>query len=233
MKCGVHHEDRADLVGHRPERREVDQPRDGRAATDDHPRAVLEGQVADLVVVDVLGGRRDAVVDGVEPLAGEGDLGAVGEVAAVRQAHGQHRLARLDERAVGGQVRAGPGVRLQVGVLRAEQLLGPLDADRLGLVDLAAAAVVAASGVALGVLVRQGRAECGEHGGRGEVLAGDQLQTTPQPVQLGEQHSRDLRVLLLELGKVGTPEGHLGHGLLPDGSAARPSLRRGAARTAV
>ena len=96
---------------------------------------------------------RDAVVHGVEPLAGERDLRAVGEVAAVRQAHREDGVARLDERAVDREVGAGAAVRLQVGVVGAEQRLGPLDADGLGLVDLRAAAVVAASRVALGVLV--------------------------------------------------------------------------------
>jgi hypothetical protein len=56
----VDHEDRADLVGHLAERREVDEPRDRRAARDDHLGPVLAREVAHLVVVDVLGalGRR-------------------------------------------------------------------------------------------------------------------------------------------------------------------------------
>jgi hypothetical protein len=114
---GVDHEDRADLVGHLAEGGEVDGARDGGAAGDDHLRLVLARQVAHLVVVDVLGVLGHAVVHGVEPLAREADLGAVGEVAAVRQRHREHRVARLQERAVDGDVRAGAGVRLQVRVL--------------------------------------------------------------------------------------------------------------------
>ena len=124
-----------------------------RAAADDHLRPVLAGEVAHLVVVDELGVLAHAVVDGVEPLAGEVDLRAVGQVAAVRQAHRQHGVAGLDEGAVRGEVGARPAVRLQVGVLGAEQLLGALDAELLGPVDDLAAAVVAPAGVALGVLV--------------------------------------------------------------------------------
>ena len=128
---------------------------------------------------------RDAVGHGVEPLAGEVDLRAVGEVAAVRQAHREDGVARLHEGAVGGDVGAGAAVRLQVGVVGAEQRLGALDADVLGLVDVRAAAVVALARVALGVLVRQRRPERGEDGRRGEVLAGDQLQAAAQAVELG------------------------------------------------
>ena len=114
---GVDHQPGADLVGDLPERGEVDQPRVGRRAADDHLRPVLEGQVAHLVVVDQLGVLADAVGHGVEPLAGEVDLRAVGEVAAVRQDHREHRVARLQQRGVGREVGARAGVRLQVGVL--------------------------------------------------------------------------------------------------------------------
>ena len=56
MKCA------ASTISHAPtssaisrNRGEVDQPRVGRRAGDDHLRPVLEGEVADLVVVDELG----------------------------------------------------------------------------------------------------------------------------------------------------------------------------------
>ena len=132
---------------------------------------------------------------------------AVGEVPAVRQRHRQHRVAGLQEGAVRGEVRARAGVRLQVGVLGAEQLLGPRDADLLGPVDDLAAAVVARARVALGVLVGQRAAERGEHGRAGEVLAGDQLQAAAQPVELVEDDAGDLRVEGLQGVEVRPPEG--------------------------
>ena len=209
---GVDHEDRADLVGDLAERGEVDQARDRRAAADDHLRAVLAGEAAHLVVVDVLGVLADAVVHGVEPLAGERDLRAVGQVAAVREAHREDGVARLQEGPVHGDVGARAAVRLEVGVVGAEQGLGPLDAEGLRLVDDLAPAVVAASGVALGVLVRQRRAERGEDRGRGEVLAGDELQAVVEAVALGEQDPGDLGVGGLERAEVGAEGRGRGHG---------------------
>ncbi len=91
-----------------------------------------------------------------------------------------------------------------------EQLLRPGDADLLGDVDHLAAAVVPATGVALGVLVRQRRAQRGQHGRTGEVLAGDQLQTAAQAVELAGQHARDLGVLLGQGIEVGAVVGHGG-----------------------
>ena len=59
--------------------------------------------------------------------------------------------------------------------LRAEQLLGALDRQRLGDVDELAAAVVALARIALGVLVGHHRALRLEHRPRDDVLGGDQL----------------------------------------------------------
>ena len=97
----------------------------------------------------------------------------------MRQRHRQDGVTGLQERAVGGEVGAGAGVRLQVGVLGPEQLLGPLDADLLGLVDDGAAAVVAAAGIALGVLVGQ-RASRARRAPPGEVKFSLAISCRPQ-----------------------------------------------------
>src|SRR5699024_2339824 len=68
-------------------------------------------------------------------------------------------------------------------------------------------AVVAPPGVALGILVGQGGTHRCHHGRRGLVLAGDQLDAGPLPVQLGDQDLGDLRVLLQELGVTGSVVG--------------------------
>ncbi len=139
------------------------------APADDHLRAVLEGQVADLVVVDQLGVLAHAVArPALNHLPEKLTLRAVGEVAAVRQAHRQHRVAGLSNAAYDREVGARAGVRLQVGVLGAEELLRPRDADLLGPVDDLAAAVVAPAGIALGVLVGQ-RASRARRARPGEV----------------------------------------------------------------
>ena len=81
----------------------------------------------------------------------------------MRQRHRQDSVARSQQRAVRSEVGLGAGVRLQVGVIGAEELLRPLDAERLGPVDDLAAAVVALAGIALGVLVGQRAAQRRQH----------------------------------------------------------------------
>jgi len=136
---------------------------------------VLVREALDLRVVDLAGGGIEAVLHGVEDLSGEIHLGTVGEVPAVVQAHAEQRVARLDQRQVDRGVGLRAGVRLDVGVIGAEELPGAVDRELLGNIDVLAAAVVALRGIALGVLVRQHRSLGLEHARAGVVLGCDQL----------------------------------------------------------
>ena len=107
--------DRADAL-------EVDHARIGARADHDHLRLVLVREPLELVVVDPLVVLPHAVGDDGVELAGEIQRMAVREVAAVRQVHPEHRVARLQQREVDRHVRLRAGVRLHVGVLGAEQL---------------------------------------------------------------------------------------------------------------
>ncbi len=143
---GVRDEVGADLVGDVAEVRVVGVPRVGDGADDDGSGAVRAGEEAYLVVVDQSGLVADSVADEVEPAAGEVGRGAVGEVSPVREAHGQDRVAGAQQRGVRGEDGGGAGVRLDVGVLGAEEGPRTVDGEALGDVDQLAAAVVAGAG---------------------------------------------------------------------------------------
>ena len=115
-------------------------------------------------------------------------------MAAVCEREPHDRLTRLEQRVVGGGVGLCAGVRLHVGVLRSEECLGAVDRELLGDVHALAASVVAAAGVALGVLVRQHRALAFEHGARREVLGRDRLQRMLLALELAVEDRGDLRV---------------------------------------
>ena len=158
------------LVGDLAEGGEVDGARVGAVPADDQLGLVLEGQLADLVVVDRLGVAPHVVGDGVVDHAGEVQRQAVREVAAVSELHAQERVARLEQGEQRRQVGRRARVRLHVGVLGAEQLFGAVDGQLLDRVDDLAAAVVPRARVAFGVLVGQHRAGGFEDGAAGEVL---------------------------------------------------------------
>ena len=100
---------------------------------------------------------------------------AVGQMAAVVQAHAQHRVAGLQQGKIDAHVGLGAAVGLHVGMVGAVERLGPFDGDPLHLVHVHAAAVVALSGVALGVFVGQRAAGSGQHRRADKVFGGDQF----------------------------------------------------------
>ena len=132
---GVEDEQGADLVADVAEGLGVDDAGVGGGAGDDHLGPLGLGQVADLVVVEALVALGHAVGDEPVELPADVDRRAVGEVAALVEAHAQDRVARLEQGQVDGQVGVGAGVGLHVGVLGAEQGLAPLAGQLLDLVD--------------------------------------------------------------------------------------------------
>src|SRR5690625_2267211 len=200
---------RAHLVGDLAEACEVDGAAVSAGAGDDQFGPVLPGELTHHVVIDGFGVTVDGVADDPVVLAGEVHGRTVRQVAAVRQVHSQHGVARLEQGAVDSQVGAGAGVRLHVRPLRAEQLLQPVDRQLLDLVDDLAAAVVALARVPLGVLVGEHAAGCGEHGGGDEVLGGDQFESVTLPLELLLEELEQLRVVVLN-GGVALGEAHGG-----------------------
>ena len=156
--------------------------------------------LGDVVVVEDLAVAPHAVGHDLEQLAREAHLGAVGEMAPVSQLHPHDLVPRLEKREVGGDVGLGAGVRLDVDVIGPKESLGPLDGELLHDVDVLAAAVVAAAGVALGVLVRQHGPLRLQHGAGDDVLAGDQLDPVLLAAQLPADRVGQLGVRLGEGG---------------------------------
>ncbi len=190
----VHHQQGADVARDVLEGSEVEEARVRAVPGDDHRRGNLVGPCADLVVVDATVGVADGVGLEVVELAAEVDGGAVGEVAALVQRHAEHRVAGLHDAGVHGGVRLRAGMRLHVGVVRAEQLLAALARQVLDLVDDLAAAVVALAREALGVLVVEPGSERLEDGDRREVLGRDELERLLLAGQLLVHERRHRRV---------------------------------------
>jgi hypothetical protein len=100
---------------------------------------------------------------------------AVGQVTAHRQVHAEDGVAGLEEGEEHGLVCLRAGVRLDIGGIGAEQLLGPVDGQLLDHIHVLAAAVVALARIPLGILVGQLRTLGFHHGPGDVVLRGDQL----------------------------------------------------------
>ena len=190
----VHHEVRIHLARDGGHALEVDDARIGAGAAHDELGAHFLGDTLHLVVVDGLGLGVHAVAGEVVVAAAEVHRRAVREMAALGQAHAEHRVAQLDERLVRAQVRVRAAMGLHVGEVRAEQLAGALAREVLHEVDLLAAAVVALAGVPFGVLVGEHTAHGLHDGAGGEVLRRDELHTPPLAGEFLAQAVGHLRI---------------------------------------
>ena len=94
-----------------------------------------------------------ARIHGFEQTAGKIDRTAVGEMSAVGQVHAENGISGLNGGKISPHVGLGTRMRLHVGVLRPEQLPGPLDGQVFGHVHIFAAPVVTLAGIAFGVFV--------------------------------------------------------------------------------
>ena len=171
----VHHQIGAHGVGHFPEFGEVDDAGIGGGTGHDELGFARLGNVQQLVIIDQFRLVVQAVRNYVEVLAGDIHWAAVAEMATVGQVHAQHRVAGLQEGKEHRQVGIGTGVGLDVGIIAAEQLAGPLPGDLLRYVHGVAAAVVALAGIPLGVLVGQAGAHGQHDGGTDDVFGSDEL----------------------------------------------------------
>ena len=159
----VHQEDGAHGIGNLAEAREIESARIGAGAGDDHLGLVLLRQALQFVVIDALVFLAHAVGDHLVRLAGEVELMAVGQMAAVRQVEAHDGVAGREHGGVRGLVGLRAGMRLHVGVLGAEELLGAIARQVLHDIGEFAAAVVALAGIALGVLVGEDAAGGFQH----------------------------------------------------------------------
>ena len=100
----IGHQVSAHIVGDGTESRPVGRPGVGRIASDDHFRTVLTGQIADTVIVQSLRLGAHTVGDHFVSLAGDVELGAVGQVAALEKVQPHQRVSRLHQCPVDGQV---------------------------------------------------------------------------------------------------------------------------------
>ncbi|ABA53161.1 hypothetical protein BURPS1710b_A2107 [Burkholderia pseudomallei 1710b] len=194
----VDHQLRADRIGDRAKPREVELARIGGEAGDDEARLVLLRERLDLVVIDQHRVAAHAVLERVEPLAGQRRLRAVREVSARVERHSEHRVARLREREHHRAVRLGARVRLHVRMAGVEEPLHALDRERLDFVGEFATAVIALARIAFRILVGQHRALRIEHRARHDVLRRDQLDLRLLAFEFLEDRAAHGRVALGE-----------------------------------
>ena len=93
-------------------------------------------------------------------------------------------------------------MRLHVCKFRAEELLRAFDGQRLQLVDIVTAAVVAPAGITLGVFIGKHRAHRRDHSRRGDVFRCDQFNVLLLPGKFAADQRGDFRVEILQIAGI-------------------------------
>ena len=189
----VYHEDRAAGIGSFPELLEIDGPAVCGSAGDDHLRLCLDRKSLKLIVVDkavVVHTVRYNIEIGARDIGGA----AVCQMSALAQVHAHQGIAGFEDREFYRQVGLRAGVRLDIRVLAAEELLRSLDCQRLDLIDDPAAAVIALSGIPFRVFIGQGASHSSHNRLAGPVLGSDQLNVIVLSLHFFFNGCGDLRI---------------------------------------
>ncbi len=161
----------------------------------------------------------DIIVDDMVKLPTEGKRMAMGEVTAVGEFQGQHRIAGFHQAEIGCHVGLGTAVGLHIGVFRPEQLLGAFDGQALHFIDVFAATVISAIegivrfagllapavGIALGVFIGEHTALGFHHRQGGEIFGGDQFQVLTLAFQLRCHGGIEFGIIDLDVFQEVTP----------------------------
>ena len=175
----VHHEISAHRIGDLAHAFKVDGAGIGAGARNQEFGPLLLRALPQSVIVDLFSLRIDTVEGGVKVLAGDRGFRAVGQMTALAEVHAHDGVARLQQGKVYRHIGLRAGMGLHIGMLCAEELLGPLNGKAFHLVHILAAAVITCAGIALGILVGQMAAH-GLHDRRGDkVLRGNELNMIP------------------------------------------------------
>ena len=192
--CHVDHQVGADFIGDLAEALPVPDTGIGGAAGDDQLRLMGAGLFGNGIHVEQVVAFTHAVGDDVEPLAGHVDRRTVRQVAPGIQVEAHEGIARLQQSKEDGLVHLRTGIRLDVGEVDAEQLLGAIDRQFFGDIDKLAAAVIALARITLGILVRHDRTlrlkDCTGY----DVFRGDQLDFVTLATQFLLDRAEDFRI---------------------------------------
>ncbi len=152
------------------------------------------GLAGDFVHVEQVVAFANAVGNDVEPLAGHVDRRTVRQVTARVQVEAHEGVARLQQRQEHGLVHLRTGIRLDVGEVDAEQLLGAFDRQFFGDIDELAAAVIALARITFRILVRHDGALGFQHRAGNDVFRSDQFNLMPLAAEFLFDRAEDVRI---------------------------------------
>ena len=171
----VDHQIGTDLIRNFAELGKIESPRIGRSAGQNDLWLTRLGLRAERVEIDQMGRFINAILFGIEPFARQVRGCTVGQVTTRGKRHAKNGIAGLQQRQEHGLVRLRAGMRLHINECGTKQLFCAFDRKRLDNIGIFTTAIIAATGIALGIFVRQNRSLCLQHRCADDVFRGDHL----------------------------------------------------------
>ena len=160
-------------IGNRSPFREIEPARISCGANHNQLRAMLLREFPDGVHVDAFRLGINAIVNDIVVPAREVLLQPMAQMPAVIELQRQNGVARFQNRVVGSHIRLSAGVRLNIYMVNAEELLGAIYRQGFDAIHELTTVIVTRCRITLGILVRQDAALCLHHGYTGVILGRD------------------------------------------------------------
>ncbi len=139
----------------------------------------------------------------------------MGQVTTGIEVEAHEGVAGLEHGKKHGLVHLGTGIGLHIGKFATKEFLGAVNRQLLGDINKFTAAIVALARITFGIFVGHDRPLGFQHGPRGDVFRGDQLDLMALATQFGTDRAEDFRIDFLErlIEEIGAL---LAHGRFPD-----------------
>ena len=197
----IHHQVGVDGIGDFAELGKIEGTRIGRATSQNDLWLAGLRLVEKRIEINLRGLFINAVLLGIEPFTGQVRRGAVRQVTTCGKRHAEDRIARLQQRQEHGLVRLCAGMWLHIDESSAKQLFRTLDGKCLNNIDMLAAAIIAAAGIAFGIFIGQNRALRFENTGADDILGRDHLDLVLLADQFMPDRSCQFRIGIRQRGR--------------------------------
>ncbi|MNI48833.1 hypothetical protein D3C73_1034170 [compost metagenome] len=195
----IHHEQCAYIVRNRTESFKINYTRIRACSGYDQFRTVFEGCLAHFIIINQERILLHAISHKVIQQSGSIHRAAVRQMAAMRQVHSEDSVARIQRGKINRHIGLGTGVRLHIGMIGTEELLGTVTGQILHDIHIFTTAIIPFARIAFGIFIREHRTHRFHYSFADDILRGNKLNIGTLTAQLQSHRFQYCRVTLTQL----------------------------------
>ncbi|MNC22806.1 hypothetical protein D3C75_708130 [compost metagenome] len=195
----IHHEERADIIGNGTKRFKVNSARVCTCTGNNQFRTVFEGGFAHFIIINQECIFLHAISYEVIQQSGGIYRTSVRQMTAVSEIHAEHSVTGIQCGQINCHIGLSTGMRLDIGMISAEQLLGTVTGKVLYDIDIFTAAIVAFARITFSIFIRKNRTHRFHYSFTDDILRSNKLNVGTLTVQLQSHRFQYCRVTLAQL----------------------------------